>query len=92
MKEVSEALARRMLNEYQKLKGTKFFEYLMQRYELKRERAKSDWETIESGTLASPLFEKWLRWQGRSQAFKEAQKLPDLICRELEKQLKVNQE
>ena len=88
MKEVSEALARRMLNEYQKFRGTKFFEYLMWRYGNKRERAKTEWETTKSGTLSSPLFEKWLRLQGRSEAFKDAQNLPGLIGKELEEQLK----
>lgn len=88
MKEISEALARRMLNEYQKLRGTKFFEYLMWKYERKRERARTDWETTESGTLSQPLFEKFLRLQGKAQAFKEAQSLPGLIGKELEEQLK----
>ena len=87
MNEISEVLARRMLNEYQKFKGTKFFEYLMWRYKKKQEKVKTDWETTESGTLSSPLFEKWLRWQGKAQAFKEAQNLPDIIGKELEKQL-----
>ena len=88
MKEISEALARQMFGEYQKLKGTKFFEYLMLRYKNEEERTKNDWENTESGTLSSPLFEKWLRWQGKVQAFKKAQKLPDLIGTELEEQLK----
>lgn len=88
MKEISEALARRMFNEYQKLKGSKFFEYLMWKYEKKREKARAAWETTESGTLSQPLFEKWLRWQGKAQAFEECQKLPDIIGKELEEQLK----
>jgi len=87
MKEVPEALARRMFGEYQKFRGTKFFEYLMLRYKSEEERTKNDWVTTESGTLASPLFEKWLRWQGKAQAFKKAQLLPGLIGKELEKQL-----
>ena len=87
MNEISEALARRMLNEYQKFKGSKFFEYLIWRFEEERRKAKNDWETTESGTLSSPLFEKWLRWQGKSQAFKKAKALPDIIGKELEKQL-----
>ena len=88
MKEISEALARRMFGEYQKFKGTKFFEYLMLRFENERRKARNDWESTESGTLSQPLFEKWLRWQGKAQAFKKAQKLPDLIGTELEEQLK----
>ena len=88
MKEVPEALARRMFNEYQKFRPTKFFEYLMLRYKSEEERTKNDWASTESGTLSSPLFEKWLRWQGKAQAFKKCQALPGLIGKELEEQLK----
>ena len=84
MKDIPEQLARQMIAEYKEVRQTKFWEYLMECYEEERRRAKDNWETTETGTMASPLMEKWLRLQGIAQAFKKAQLLPIHKIQELE--------
>jgi len=82
--ELNPVLAKKMLDEWNKIQRMKFWQYLAARFEGKRQQAKDDWEGMEVGTAASPLMEKWLRLQGRAQAFKEAQSMPDKLAQDCE--------
>jgi hypothetical protein len=84
MKNVPEPLARQMLAEYKDIRKTRFWEYLLDCYEDERIRAKNEWENTETGTLASPLMDKWLRLQGQAKAWKKAQTLHLAKIQELE--------
>ena len=87
MKDIPEPLARQMLAEYREVRQTRFWEYIMDCYEAERQRAKDEWERIETGTIGSPLMEKWIRLQGQAQAFKKAQALPITKVKELESKI-----
>lgn len=86
--ELNPVLAKRMLDEWRKICETKFWEHYTARLETEREKTKDDWEITETGTEAVPLFEKWLRLQGKAHAFRKALKIPVEILGELEKIVK----
>ena len=86
--ELNPILAKRMLDEWNKIQQMKFWKYFVARIEEQRQKAKDEWEEMETGTAASPLMEKWLRLQGRARAFKDAAKIPDKLAEDCDKTIK----
>lgn len=82
--ELNPVLAKKILGEWNRIQGTKFWEYLTARLESERQKSKDWWEDLETGTVASPLIEKWIRLQGRAHGFRDALKEPDKLVEDCE--------
>lgn len=84
MKEISETMARKCLEEYNTVQQTDFWELLMEEYEEEKNRAIENWKLTEIGNLNQSLLEKWIRCQVRAKTFEDVQAIP----LEIEKKLK----
>jgi len=84
MREINPTLAAKLLQEFREIQQTSFWDLLMEEYEAERQKATTEWEYTEVGSYASPLLEKWIRFQIKAKSFKEAQEIP----LDLEKRLK----
>ena len=76
MKDISREKAKIMLEEFNKIKQTSFWDDLMDAYEKEVEDAQREWRHIETNTENLPLFDYWIRLQVKANSFEKAQKIP----------------
>ena len=86
--ELNPILAKKMLDEWSKIQRMKFWQRLVGRYKEREQKTKDAWGNTETGTISSPLFEKWLKLYGELQGLKKVIRMPDDLAEDCEKIIK----
>lgn len=86
--ELNPILAKKMLDEWSKIQRMKFWQRFMAKLKEQEQKTKNAWGNTGTGTLVSPLFEKWLKLYGELQGFKKAVRMPDDLAKDCEEIIK----